>query len=444
MPLSSAGTAVSKTPPAWRNWTGNQSARPHSVLTPGSAEEISAAVRRAAAQGLSVKAVGAGHSFTSIAVTDGVQIRPEGLTEVHALDRAAGTITVGSGMRLSDFNTLLTGYGLALTNMGDIAVQSLAGATSTGTHGTGRASGSLAAQIRGMEIVLADGEITTCSPTENAELFAGARVGLGALGIVTALTFGVEPSFLLEAREEPMRFDAVLADFDALCADNEHFEFYWFPHTDNCNVKRNNRIEGPAKPLSKARFLLDDELLSNGVFSLACRVGRAAPRTVPTIARLSSRALSARTYSDTSHKVFTSPRRVRFIEMEYALPRAAATEALTEVRAFVDAAGLPIGFPVEVRVAPADDLWMSTAYGRETAYIAVHLYKGTPHERYFTEVEKIMVAHGGRPHWGKMHTRDADYLADLYPRFADFTALRNRVDPERRFGNDYLRRVLGD
>jgi L-gulono-1,4-lactone dehydrogenase len=442
--LSSATPAVSKTPPTWRNWAGNQSSRPHSVITPRSAEEVSSAIRKAASQGLAVKAVGAGHSFTSVATTDGVQIRPEGLTTVHALDRAAGTITVGSGMRLSDFNILLAGYGLALTNMGDIQVQSLAGATSTGTHGTGRVSGSLAAQIRGMEIVLADGEITTCSATENAELFAGARVGLGALGVVTALTFAVEPSFLLEAHEEPMKLDAVLESFDALCADNEHFEFYWFPHTDNCNVKRNNRFAGPAKPLSKARFLLDDELLSNGVFSLACRLGKAAPRTVPAIARLSSRALSARSYSDTSHKVFTSPRRVRFVEMEYALARENATAALAEVRAFVEASGLPINFPVEVRVAPADDLWLSTASGRDTAYIAVHMYKGTPHERYFTEVEKIMVAHGGRPHWGKLHTRDAEYFARLYPRFADFTALRDRVDPERRFGNDYLRRVLGD
>jgi len=441
--LSSVTPAVSKTPPTWRNWAGNQTCRPHSVLTPDSAEEVSAALRSAASRGLAVKAVGAGHSFTSVATTDGVQIRPEGLTAVHALDRAAGTVTVGSGMRLRDFNALLAGYGLALTNMGDIAVQSLAGATSTGTHGTGRVSGSLAAQIRGMEIVLADGEITTCSATENAELFAGARVGLGALGIVTALTFAVEPKFLLEAREEPMKLDAVLDSFDSLCATNEHFEFYWFPHTDNCNVKRNNRVEGPARPLSRARFLLDDEFLSNGVFSLACRVGKALPRSVPAIARVSSRALSARTYSDTSHKVFTSPRRVRFVEMEYALPREAATAALREVRAFVEATDLAIGFPVEVRVAPADDLWMSTAYGRETAYIAVHMYRGTPHERYFTGVERIMVAHGGRPHWGKVHTRDAEYLADAYPRFADFAALRDRVDPERRFGNPYLRRVLG-
>ncbi|WP_436777192.1 D-arabinono-1,4-lactone oxidase [Yinghuangia sp. YIM S09857] len=428
----------------WKNWAGNQTAQPRRVATPRSPEEVSSLVRRAGSDGLRVKAVGAGHSFTSVAVTDGVLVRPDGLTEVREVDAAGGTVTVGSGLRLERLNDLLAQHGLALTNMGDIAVQSLAGATATGTHGTGRASGALAGQIQGLEMVLADGEIVNCSPDENAELFAGARVGLGALGIVTAITFAVEPAFLLEAREEPMPFDEVLGRFDELCDDNDHFEFYWFPHTDSCNVKRNNRSAGPAKPLSRAKFLLDDEILSNGVFGLACRLGKAAPKTIPSIAKVSSKALSARTYTDASYKVFTSPRRVRFVEMEYALPREALTAALREVHELVNKGDEYVSFPVEVRIAPSDDMWLSTAHGRDTAYIAVHMFRGTPHERYFSAVEKIMTAHQGRPHWGKLHTRDAAYFADAYPRFKDFAALRDRVDPDRRFGNDYLRRVLGE
>jgi FAD-linked oxidoreductase len=413
------------------------------VETPGSAEEVSALVRRAAAENVTVKAVGAGHSFTAVAVTDGVQVRPEGLTTVHNVDREAGTVTVGSGLRLHRFNQILDGLGLALTNMGDIDAQSLAGATSTGTHGTGLTSAGLTAQIRGLELVLADGEIVTCSATENAELFTAARLGLGALGIVTAITFAVEPSFLLTAREEPMTLDAVLGSYDELRKENEHFEFYWFPHTEGCNVKRNNRSTGPAKPLSKARYALDDEILSNGVFGLACRLGKSLPRTVRPMARLSSRALSARTYTDASHKVFVSPRRVKFTEMEYAIPQEAVPAALRDVKDLVDRSGWDISFPVEVRTAPADDVWLSTAYGRETAYIAVHTYKGSPNDAYFTAVEKIMCGYGGRPHWGKLHSRTAEDFAELYPKFADFTALRDRVDPQRRFANDYLRRVLG-
>ncbi len=262
--------------------------------------------------------------------------------------------------------------------------------------------------------------------------------------MIGSVTFAVEPAFLLAAREEPMTFDRVTAEFDQLVAENEHFEFYWFPHTDNCNTKRNNRSEGPALPLPALRGWVDDELLSNRVFQAVCSLGKAVPAAIPGIARLSSRALSARGYTDTAYKVFTSPRRVRFVEMEYALPREAAVDALREVKEMIERSSLRISFPVEVRVAPADDITLSTASGRDSVYIAVHMYRGTPHQEYFDAVEQIMTAHQGRPHWGKLHTRDAGYLAAAYPRFAEFTALRDRLDPGRVFGNDYLRRVLGE
>ncbi|MEV0453138.1 D-arabinono-1,4-lactone oxidase [Streptomyces sp. NPDC050600] len=428
----------------WRNWAGNVTSRPVREVSPASAEELADAVRKAAEDGLRVKTVGTGHSFTSIAATDGVLVRPHLLTGIRRIDREAMTVTVESGTPLKRLNVALAREGLSLTNMGDIMEQTVAGATSTGTHGTGRDSASIAAQIRALELVTADGRLMTCSPTENPEVFAAARIGLGALGVVTALTFAVEPVFLLTAREEPMSFDRVTSEFDALHAENEHFEFYWFPHTDNCNTKRNNRSAGPAAPPGKLSGWVEDELLSNGLFQVACAVGRAVPPLVPSIAKVSSRALSARTYTDIPYKVFTSPRRVRFLEMEYALPREAAVAALRELKAMVERSPLKVSFPVEVRTAPADDIALSTASGRESAYIAVHLYKGTPHRAYFTAVERIMTAHGGRPHWGKVHTRDAAYFEKAYPRFAEFTALRDRLDPERRFANDYLRRVLGD
>jgi FAD-linked oxidoreductase len=428
---------------AWRNWAGNVSATPRRTEAPASVEELAAVLRAAAADGLTAKAVGSGHSFTSTAATEGVLIRPEGLTAIRSIDRAAGTVTAEAGVRLSQLNAALAAEGLSLTNMGDIMDQTVAGATSTGTHGTGRDSGSIAAQITALELVTADGSVLTCSAEQHPEVFAAARIGLGALGVVSAITFAVEPVFLLTAREEPMAFDRVMAEFEQLATENEHFEFYWFPHTDSCNTKRNNRSQGPAAPVPAVRGWIDDELLSNGVFQAACALGRAAPGTIPGIARLSSRALSARTYTDIPYKVFTSPRRVRFVEMEYALPREAAVEAIRELKAMVERSPLRISFPVEVRVAPADDIALSTASGRDSAYVAVHMYRGSRYQEYFTAVEKIMTARGGRPHWGKMHTRDVDYLRSAYPRFAEFTALRDRLDPGRLFGNDYLRRVLG-
>ncbi|MGW3622479.1 D-arabinono-1,4-lactone oxidase [Streptomyces sp. NPDC000880] len=428
----------------WRNWAGNVTARPVREVSPASAEELADAVRKAAEDGFKVKAVGTGHSFTAAAATDGLLIRPELLTGIRDIDRTAMTVTVEAGTPLKRLNAALTREGLSLTNMGDIMDQTVAGATSTGTHGTGRESASIAAQIRALELVTANGSVLTCSEKENPDVFVAARIGLGALGVVSAITFAVEPVFLLTAREEPMAFDKVTAEFDALFTENEHFEFYWFPHTGNCNTKRNNRSAGPAAPPGQISGWIEDELLSNCLFQVVNSLGRAVPATIPTIAKISSRALSARTYTDIPYKVFTSPRRVRFVEMEYALPREAAVDALREVKAMIERSPLRVSFPVEVRTAPADDIALSTASGRESAYIAVHLYQGTPYQSYFTAVERIMTAHRGRPHWGKVHTRDAEYLAEAYPRFGEFTALRDRLDPERLFGNDYLRRVLGD
>ncbi|MGA5470994.1 D-arabinono-1,4-lactone oxidase [Streptomyces arboris] len=429
---------------AWRNWAGNVTARPARAESPASVDELVDVLRRANEDGLTVKPVGTGHSFTATAATDGVLIRPDLLTGIRDIDRTTMTVTVEAGTPLKRLNTALAREGLSLTNMGDIMEQTIAGATSTGTHGTGRDSASISAQIRALELVTADGTVLVCSEQENPEVFAAARVGLGALGVITAVTLAVEPVFLLTAREEPMTFDRVTGDFDELVAENEHFEFYWFPHTGNCSTKRNNRSAGPAAPPNKVSSWIDDELLSNGVFQVACSVGRAIPPAIPSIAKLSSRALSARTYTDIPYKVFTSPRRVKFVEMEYAVPREQAVAALRELKATVERSPLKISFPVEVRTAPADDMALSTASGRDSAYIAVHLYKGTPHRSYFTAVERIMTAHSGRPHWGKIHTRDAAYLAEVYPRFGEFTAVRDRLDPDRMFGNDYLRRVLGD
>ncbi|PIM69731.1 FAD-linked oxidoreductase [Streptomyces sp. JV178] len=427
----------------WRNWAGNVTARPVREVTPATVEELAAAVRRAAEDDLRVKAVGTGHSFTAAAATDGVLIRPQLLTGIRNIDRDAMTVTVGAGTPLKRLNVALAREGLSLTNMGDIMEQTVSGATSTGTHGTGRESASIAAQIKGLELVTADGSVLTCSATENADVFAAARVGIGALGIVTAITFAVEPLFLLTAREEPMPFEKVVAEFDELHAENEHFEFYWFPHTGNTNTKRNNRSAGPEKPVPQLNSWFEDEFLSNGVFQVANLVGQAVPATIPTIAQISSRALSARSYTDIPYKVFTSPRRVRFVEMEYAVPREALVDTLRELKAMVDRSHLRVSFPVEVRTAPADDITLSTASGRDSAYIAVHMFRGTPYQAYFTAAERIFTAHEGRPHWGKVHTRDTDYFAKVYPRFGEFTALRDRLDPERRFQNDYLRRVLG-
>jgi FAD-linked oxidoreductase len=413
------------------------------VGTPRSAGEVATAVRQAADAGLTVRMTGTGHSFTGAAVAAGVLLRPAGLTALRSVDTASGLVTAEAGLPLRRLNELLDDHGLALANMGDIQEQTLAGATQTGTHGTGREVAGLAAQIAGLELVLADGSIVTCSPDERPDLFDAARIGVGALGVVTAITWRTVPAFLLRAREEPMTWDEVLSRLDEFAAANEHFEFYWFPHTEECLTKRNNKTEGPARPVSRLRHWLDDELLSNTVFDLTNRVNRLAPATIRPVNGVAARALGTRTYTDTSYKVFTSPRRVRFKEQEYAIPRERLVAALREVRSLFDKRDWRISFPIEVRLLPAEDTWLSMAYGRPTAFVAVHVYHRNPHEAYFQAVEEIMTAAGGRPHWGKLHTRDAGYLESVYPRFADFLRLRDELDPDRRFANPYTKQVFG-
>ncbi len=442
---------------AWRNWAGNESARPRRMARPRSAEEVADEVRRAGADGLTVRMAGTGHSFTPAAVTDGVLLQPGDLTRIRSVDAAAGLATVEAGCPLRVLNAELLARGLSLANMGDIQVQTVAGAIQTGTHGTGRDIGGMAAQVAGLELVLADGTIVTCSagsspPAPPAPrqpgapppgLFDAARVGLGALGILTAVTFRVVPSFLLEAREEPMRWSEVISRLDELTSENEHFEFYWFPHTEGCLTKRNNRSAGPPRPLPRMRYLLDDEFLSNTVFGVTCRLGHLVPAVIKPVNAVAGKALGSRTYVDAAYRVFTSPRRVRFKEQEYAVPRESLAGVLAEVRALFARRDWRISFPIEVRVTPGDDPWLSTAYRRDSAYIAIHVFRASPHQEYFRDVEAVMTAAGGRPHWGKMHTRSAEYLRQAYPRLGDFVALRDELDPDRRFGNAYLAQVLG-
>ena len=427
----------------WRNWSGLASVSPRQVVRPTSPEEVADAVLAARAAGMRVKMPGSGHSFTDIALTDGTLLDPTGLTGITEVDRSAMTVTVLAGTTLHQLNAALDVLGLALHNMGDVDPQTLAGAVSTGTHGSGGLTSSLSGQLEALTIVGADGVSRSASVTSNRSLLDAARVGLGALGVLTTLTFRVEPAFVLEADERPMSWQDVHASYDDLVASNHHVDLYWFPHTDNCLVKTDNRTLDDAEPLSRARAWLDDELLSNTVFGLVNRVTNARPSLAPRIARVSSRALGARSYRDVSHKVFVSPRRVVFREMEYSVPRSVGLEALREARRVMERAGWNITFPVEVRCSPPDEAWLSTTHDRESVYLAFHVHRDTDHRAYFEGVERVLREYDGRPHWGKLHTRTAADLAPAYPRLGDFVALRDELDPDRVFTNSYLERVLG-
>ncbi|MBB3049580.1 FAD-linked oxidoreductase [Prauserella isguenensis] len=427
----------------WTNWAGTATASPQRLLRPRNLDEITAAVRQAADAGMRIRPLGSGHSFTGVAATDSVALDLTEWAGVLDADRDTGLVTVRSGTTLNRLNTELARVGLAMSNLGDIDAQTIAGAVSTGTHGTGARFGGLATQLRALELVLADGSVVTCSETERPDLFDAARVGLGALGVITTVTLQCEPAFVLDAREGPEPLDAVIEAFDHHADTNDHFEFYWFPYGRNALVKRNNRVAGPAEPLSKLREFVDYTLTENAAFGTLCRLGRAVPTLVPTLGRLSSAVLSTRSYRDASHRVFATQRSVRFVESEWAVPREAVGDVLRELRALVPTLQTPVAFPAEVRVAAADDVWLSTAYGRDTAYVAIHQYVGMPYREYFLAFAAIAGAVGGRPHWGKLHDLDADTLRERYPRFDDFLRVATGADPAGVFRNGYVDRVLG-
>jgi L-gulonolactone oxidase len=426
----------------WRNWAGNQQCAPAAIEHPASEDEIAAIVRSAASAGRRVKAVGAGHSFTAVALTDGHLLNLARYGRVLSVDREQHTATVQSGIALSDLNVALHAHGLAMPNLGDIAYQTIAGATSTATHGTGAKLGGLATQIAGMRIVAGDGSVIECSATVEPEIFHAARVGIGALGIVSTVTLQSVPAFSLRAVEMPERVDKLLANLDDHVANNDHFEFFWVPHTGWALTKWNNRTDEPEAPRSRRQEFYNDILMQNIAFGALNRIGRLRPSLIPRLSRMIPSSGRVE-YVDRSYRVYASPRMVRFYEMEYAIPAEACAEALNRVRRFVDESGLTISFPVEVRFTAPDDIPLSTAYGRPTCYIAVHVFQGMQYQQYFEAVEDIMDDYGGRPHWGKLHFQTAETLAPRYPQWDRFQAVRRRLDPAGTFANPYTDRVLG-
>ncbi|HWM17563.1 MAG TPA: D-arabinono-1,4-lactone oxidase [Microbacterium sp.] len=430
---------------SWQNWSRTTTVRPQRVETPRSSEAVQRAIVAAAAQGLRVKAVGAGHSFTAIAAAPGVLLDLSDLTGLVAADRQRARVTLRAGTRLHQLPKLLAPYGLALPNMGDIDRQSVAGAISTGTHGTGARFGGIATQVTGVTLVTAGGEMLTVDEDEHSELLPAVALGLGALGVLVEVTIQCVPAFLLHAVELPESLDDVLASLDERVSASDHFEFYWFPHTDRAMTKTNMRLPESAvrHPLSRGSRWMDDVVVGTALHQLACSVARVVPPTIPTINRLSVNLWGNREFTDASHRVFATGRSVRFREMEYALPAQYVRPAFDALRGLVQEKGWRISFPVEVRFAAPDDLWLSTAHGRASGYIAVHRYSREDPTEYFDAVEQIMLSFDGRPHWGKEHSLDAASLRERYSRFDDFVALRDSLDPTRMFQNGHLERVLG-
>ncbi len=427
----------------WVNWAGDQACQPAEIVRPRNRDELAEAVGAATAAGRKVSVAGSGHSFTEAAMTDGTMLRIEALSGVQEADRDSGLVRVGAGTVLADLNEELARLGLAMENLGDIDGQTIAGAISTGTHGTGARLRNISAQVEGVELVLADGSVRQLDAAGDPGLLRAARVGVGALGAISAVTLRCVPAFSLERIDAPRPREQVFDSFQESADAHDHFELFTFPYADNALVLERNRTEAPPRPRGKLAAYLNDVVLENWALEALAATGRRFPGTIPSLSRLAGRLASGSRTIDRSDRVFANERRVRFTEMEYGVPREHGPEAARRVIEWVRSNRYPVFFPIEMRVAAGDDALLSPSHERDTAYIAVHQYRGMEWRPYFEAVEEIMNSYGGRPHWGKRHFQTAETLAPRYPAWEEFQRARNELDPTHTFTNEYATRVLG-
>lgn len=426
----------------WRNWCGLVECAPASIERPADVDAVARLVRESASAGRKLRVAGSGHSFTPLVATPGTLLHLDRLSGLLDVDRAKARAAVWAGTSLHDLGGILDGHGLAMENLGDIDRQTLAGALSTGTHGTGAAFGSLSTQASALTLVSGEGEIVECSEESSRDVFKAAQVSLGCLGVIVKTTLRLRPSFRLRYARSKESLEDCAAKIPAYRDGNRHFELYWFPHTETVQVKLLNETEEPAHDSGLVKRL-NDLVLENAAFGLLSRACRLAPALCAPASRLSAALVSTGVEVGPSYRVFATTRLVRFYEMEYALPSERGLDALREIKAWIERERIAVHFPLELRFVKGDDIPLSPAYGRDTAFVAVHMYRGMEFERYFDGAESIFRNNQGRPHWGKMHGLAAKELSELYPLWDAFHEVRRRLDPRGVFMTPYLERLFG-
>ncbi|MFU1797010.1 D-arabinono-1,4-lactone oxidase [Paenibacillus azoreducens] len=425
----------------WKNWSGIVSSTPRHIVYPKSVEEVTDLVRSCAKESRGIRVIGAGHSFTPLVQTGDVLLSLDHLAGVEPVDEISRSVWIWAGTRLRDLSEALYRQGWAQENLGDIDTQSIGGAIGTGTHGTGIRFGSLSTQMIEAQVVTASGELVTCSEHHHREIFKALQVSLGMLGIIVKVRLRVVPRTVLHYRSERLSVRECFERLAEFRDKHDHFEFFWFPHTDVVQVKRLDETD--EKP-SESRFWnrMNQLVMENGFFGLMSAGCRMFPGLCRPVSRLSARFVPTGQDVAYSHQLFTTQRLVRFNEMEYSVPAEKMEEVVAEIHACVAAQNHAVHFPVECRFVKGDDIWLSPAYGRDSAYIAVHMYKGMEHRTYFRDIEEIFRRYDGRPHWGKMHTRTAEELSGLYPKWDAFQEIRRQLDPLGIFQNDYLKKLF--
>lgn len=429
-------------PTQWSNWSGSVKASPLQSVKPRSIDELASLIKKYGQENRHVRVVGAGHSFTPIAQSNDVLLSLDELQGLESIDTQRSIASILGGTKLKYLGDALFEHGMAQENLGDIDVQSISGAISTGTHGTGARFGTLSTQVEGFTLITASGEVLECSSEQNPDIFKAAQVSLGTLGIIAKVRLRVVPAKRMHYQAYRKQFSECLDNLEAFKQENSHFEFFWFPYTEGVQAKFLNETN---EPVSKSSLWNDFNkvVLENGVYWLLSEGCRLFPPLCKLVCSISAQSIANIDEVNYSHRLFTTPRMVRFQEMEYNIPAEHMRTVLTEIQASIEQHQFQVHFPVECRFVRSDDIWLSPAYQRESAYIAVHMYQGMPYRSYFYHIEEIFKRYHGRPHWGKMHTRTAEDLSTLYPRWQDFQRIRESLDPQGMFLNNYLRALFG-
>ena len=385
----------------WQNWSGSQKHAALELAFPESELAVADLIQRAAGAGDNVRGIGSAHSFVPF-WTDDYLVSLDNMAGLISHDAAARQVTVWAGTKLHQLGEPLWDLGLAMENMGDIDRQSVAGAISTGTHGTGATLQNISSQVVGLRLVKANGAIVDIDRSTDADLLRAAQVSMGTLGVITQVTLQAVPAYHLHERNWQASVAECAEAREDLIANNRHWEFFWDPQTDQCAMKTLN---------ATAAHSLDSPLQGQNI-------GR-------------------------SYRVIPSSREFKFNEIEFSVPAAAGWECFLALRHLIQTDFDDVRWPLEYRTLKADDIFLSSANDRDSVTISAHQGAKQPYKAFFSAVENLFREYDGRPHWGKIHTQQASQLEVSMPQFNRFREIRQSMDPQGLFLNPFLKTVFG-
>lgn len=428
-------------PTTIRNWGKTWSNQPKEILYPEGEVEVQSIIQNANEQGRHIRVVGSAHSWTHLVPAEDMLISLDKMQGLILLNKDENWAEVWAGTKLHRLFDILHENGMAVVNQGDIDVQSIAGALSTGTHGTGKDFSTLATMLLEVTLVTGKGEIMVLNEQNHPELFKAAQVSLGALGIITRMKLKVTPTFKLEYISKVGKLEDAVENFDQYLNENRNFEFYWFPHTDLVQLKIVNKTD---KPIKDGGFWRDvnDVLIENIGYAVLSHFSKMFSWFTRPFSKFSAKNVPHGRWINYSHKIFATKRWVKFSEMEYNVPVEHFKSCIYEIRDMIHQRNFRVHMPMEVRYVKADDIMISPANGRDCVYMAVHQFKGMEYKEYFKAVEEIYWKYGGRPHFGKMNTLDYQGFKNIHPNWDRFIEIRNELDPKGVMLNAYLRKIF--